>query len=200
MHHTRRRMQTGLNEEDAASVDPRPRSAGDGGKSGRVTSGTSRRGGGGSQAAKLGAMIQSLDQKIVVWGGGFVSARLTPEATAHALALALPEEVVIPWCWRCGAAWTDTSRYAWVDGRRRAYLWLALDLRFIRRTQGGICLGQPTHSGLLNEIVRHPDASGLSRRVRGCGELGTRGGSLDRSDCDDVSLGVLEPGGLLPVW
>ena len=45
-----------------------------------------------------------------------MSARLTPEATAHALALALPEEVVIPWCWRREAEWTDTSRYAWVDG------------------------------------------------------------------------------------
>ena len=43
-------MQTGLNEEDAASVNPRPRSAGDGAKR-SSTSGTSRPGGGESQAA-----------------------------------------------------------------------------------------------------------------------------------------------------
>jgi arsenate reductase len=43
-------MQTGLNVEDAASVNPRPRSAGDGAKR-SSTSGTSRPGGGESQAA-----------------------------------------------------------------------------------------------------------------------------------------------------
>jgi hypothetical protein len=41
-------------------------------------------------------MIQSLYQEVVVRGEEFVSVRLTPEAYAHGLALALPEEVVVP--------------------------------------------------------------------------------------------------------
>jgi hypothetical protein len=41
-------------------------------------------------------MIQSPYEKIVVRGDEFVSVRLTPEAYAHGLAFALPEEVVVP--------------------------------------------------------------------------------------------------------
>ena len=41
-------------------------------------------------------MVQSLYEEIVVRGEEFVSVRLTPEAYAHGLALALPEEVVVP--------------------------------------------------------------------------------------------------------
>ena len=41
-------------------------------------------------------MIQSLYGEIVVRGAEFVSVRLTPEAYAHGLALALPDEVVVP--------------------------------------------------------------------------------------------------------
>jgi hypothetical protein len=41
-------------------------------------------------------MIQSLYQEVVVRGEEFVSVRLTPEAYAHGLALALPEEVMVP--------------------------------------------------------------------------------------------------------
>jgi hypothetical protein len=41
-------------------------------------------------------MVQSLYEEIVVRGSEFVSVRLTPEAYAHGLALALPQEVVVP--------------------------------------------------------------------------------------------------------
>ena len=41
-------------------------------------------------------MIQSLYEEIVVRGTEFVSVRLTPEAYAHGLALALPQEVLVP--------------------------------------------------------------------------------------------------------
>lgn len=41
-------------------------------------------------------MIQSVYEEIVVRGEEFVSVRLTPEAYAHGLALALPAEVVVP--------------------------------------------------------------------------------------------------------
>jgi hypothetical protein len=41
-------------------------------------------------------MIQSIFEEIVVRRAGFVSVWLTPEATAHGLALALPEQVVVP--------------------------------------------------------------------------------------------------------
>lgn len=40
-------------------------------------------------------MIQSLYEEIVVRGDEFVSVRLSPEAYAHGLALALPQEVVV---------------------------------------------------------------------------------------------------------
>jgi hypothetical protein len=41
-------------------------------------------------------MIQSLYEEIIVRGTEFVSVRLTPEAYAHGLALALPQEVLVP--------------------------------------------------------------------------------------------------------
>jgi len=41
-------------------------------------------------------MVQSLYEEIVVRGAEFVSVRLTPEAYAHGLALALPQEVLVP--------------------------------------------------------------------------------------------------------
>jgi hypothetical protein len=41
-------------------------------------------------------MVQSLYEEIVVRGSDFVSVRLTPEAYAHGLALALPQEVLVP--------------------------------------------------------------------------------------------------------
>ena len=41
-------------------------------------------------------MIQSVHEEIVVRGEEFLSVRLTPEAYAHGLALALPAEVVVP--------------------------------------------------------------------------------------------------------
>ena len=40
-------------------------------------------------------MIHSLYEEIVVRGAEFVSVRLSPEAYAHGLALALPQEVVV---------------------------------------------------------------------------------------------------------
>ena len=40
-------------------------------------------------------MVQSLYEEIVVRGSQFVSVRLTPDAYAHGLALALPQEVVV---------------------------------------------------------------------------------------------------------
>jgi len=40
-------------------------------------------------------MIQSLYEEIVVRGEEFVSVRLSPEAYAHGLALALPQEVIV---------------------------------------------------------------------------------------------------------
>ena len=40
-------------------------------------------------------MIQSLYEEIVVRGAEFVSVRLSPEASAHGLAPALPQEVVV---------------------------------------------------------------------------------------------------------
>jgi DNA invertase Pin-like site-specific DNA recombinase len=42
------------------------------------------------------ALIQSVYAEIVVRGEKFVSVRLTPEASAHGLAVALPEEVEVP--------------------------------------------------------------------------------------------------------
>ncbi len=42
------------------------------------------------------ALIQSVYAQIVVRGAEFVSVRLTPEAYAHGLAVALPEEVEVP--------------------------------------------------------------------------------------------------------
>jgi hypothetical protein len=41
-------------------------------------------------------MVQSLYEEIVVRGAEFVSVRLTPEAYVHGLALALPQEVLVP--------------------------------------------------------------------------------------------------------
>ena len=41
-------------------------------------------------------MIQSLYGEIIVRGEEFVSIRLSPEAYAHGLALALPQEVWVP--------------------------------------------------------------------------------------------------------
>jgi hypothetical protein len=41
-------------------------------------------------------MIQSLCEEIIVGGAKFASVRLTPEAYAHGLALALPQEVLVP--------------------------------------------------------------------------------------------------------
>jgi hypothetical protein len=41
-------------------------------------------------------MVQSLYKEIVVRGAEFVSVRLTPEAYAHGLAVALPQEVLVP--------------------------------------------------------------------------------------------------------
>jgi hypothetical protein len=41
-------------------------------------------------------MVQSLYEEIVVRGAEFVSVRLAPEAYAHGLALALPQEVLVP--------------------------------------------------------------------------------------------------------
>ncbi len=42
------------------------------------------------------ALIQSVYEEVVVRGEEFVTVRLTPEAYAHGLALALPREVVVP--------------------------------------------------------------------------------------------------------
>jgi hypothetical protein len=41
-------------------------------------------------------MVQSLSEEIVVRGAEFVSVRLTPEAYPRGLALALPQEVLVP--------------------------------------------------------------------------------------------------------
>jgi hypothetical protein len=41
-------------------------------------------------------MIQSIYEEIVVRGAEFVSVRLTPEAYAHGLALAVPQETLVP--------------------------------------------------------------------------------------------------------
>jgi hypothetical protein len=41
-------------------------------------------------------MVHSLYEEIVVRGSDFVSVRLTPEAYAHGLAAALPQEVLVP--------------------------------------------------------------------------------------------------------
>jgi hypothetical protein len=43
-------------------------------------------------------MIWSIYQEIVVRGAEFASVRLTPEAYAHGLAVALPQEVLVPRC------------------------------------------------------------------------------------------------------
>ena len=58
------------------------------------TSSTPLRAGQGRPATKA-TMVQTLYEEIVVRGSEFVSVRLTPEAYAHGLALALPEEVVV---------------------------------------------------------------------------------------------------------
>jgi hypothetical protein len=47
------------------------------------------------KAPTRATMIQSLYGEIVVRGAEFVSVRLSPEAYAHGLALALPQEVVV---------------------------------------------------------------------------------------------------------
>ena len=49
-----------------------------------------------AQPKTRAALIQSVYAEIVVPGEEFVSVRLTPEAYAHGLALALPEEVEVP--------------------------------------------------------------------------------------------------------
>ena len=41
-------------------------------------------------------MIQSLYAEVVVRGEEFISVRLSPDAYAHGLALALPQEVLVP--------------------------------------------------------------------------------------------------------
>ena len=84
-----------LNEEDAALVDPRPRRAADGAKAVEYIRNFAASWAKAKPPTKA-AMIQSLYQEVVVRGEEFVSVRLTPEAYAHGLALALPEEVVVP--------------------------------------------------------------------------------------------------------
>jgi hypothetical protein len=84
-----------LKEEDAALVNHRPRTAAEGAKAVEyirnfAASWTK------AKPPTRAAMIQSLYQEIVVRGEEFVSVRLTPEAYAHGLALALPEEVMVP--------------------------------------------------------------------------------------------------------
>jgi hypothetical protein len=49
-----------------------------------------------AKAATRATIIQSLYEEIVVRGEEFVSVRLTPEAYAHGLATALPQEVAVP--------------------------------------------------------------------------------------------------------
>ena len=47
-------------------------------------------------AAGWAALIQSVYHRITVRGTEFVSAKLTPHAERHGLALTLPEQVIVP--------------------------------------------------------------------------------------------------------
>jgi hypothetical protein len=49
-----------------------------------------------AQPGTRSTLIQSVYEEIFVRGAEFVSVRLTPEAYAHGLAVALPEEVEVP--------------------------------------------------------------------------------------------------------
>lgn len=49
-----------------------------------------------AKPATKATLVQSIYEETVVRGSVFVSVRLTPEAYAHGLALALPQEVVVP--------------------------------------------------------------------------------------------------------
>jgi hypothetical protein len=65
------------------------------------TSGTSPPAGRRPRRRRGATIIQSLYGEIIVRGEEFVSVRLSPEAYAHGLALALPQEVCVsPLPWR----------------------------------------------------------------------------------------------------
>ena len=83
-----------LNEEEAALTDGQPRRSLDGAKAieyiRNFAASWAK-----AKAPTRATMIQSLYGEIVVRGAEFVSVRLSPEAYAHGLALALPQEVVV---------------------------------------------------------------------------------------------------------
>ena len=85
-----------MNEEEAALVKDRPRAGVDAAKAVEyirsfAVSWTK------AKAPTRATMIQTLYGDIVVRGEEFVSVRLPPEAYAHGIALALPQEVWVPW-------------------------------------------------------------------------------------------------------
>jgi hypothetical protein len=84
-----------LTKEDAAPFDPRPRKTADRAKGVEYIRDFATSWAKAKPPTKA-AMIQSLYQEVVVRGEEFVSVRLTPEADARGLALALPEAVVVP--------------------------------------------------------------------------------------------------------
>jgi hypothetical protein len=84
-----------LNEEHAALTDHLPRKSIDGGRAVEYIR-TFAASWAKAKPPTRATMIQSVYEEIVVRGEEFVSVRLTPEASAHGLALALPAEVVVP--------------------------------------------------------------------------------------------------------
>jgi hypothetical protein len=84
-----------LNEEHAALTDHLPRKSVDGGRAVEYIR-TFAASWAKAKPPTRATMIQSVYEEIVVRGEEFVSIRLTPEAYAHGLALALPAEVVVP--------------------------------------------------------------------------------------------------------
>jgi hypothetical protein len=51
-----------------------------------------------AQPKTRAALIQPVEAEIVFRGEEFISVRLTPEAYAHGLAVAVPQEVEVPCC------------------------------------------------------------------------------------------------------
>lgn len=84
-----------LSEEHAALTDYLPRTSIDGGRAVEYIR-TFAASWAKAKPPTRARMIQSVYEEIVVRGEEFVSVRLTPDAYAHGLALALPAEVVVP--------------------------------------------------------------------------------------------------------
>ena len=84
-----------LNEEEIALVEHRPRTGVDPAKAVEYIRNFAACWAK-AKAPTRATMIQSLYGEIIVRGEEFVSVRLSPEAYAHGLALALPQEVWVP--------------------------------------------------------------------------------------------------------